>query len=282
MTFRMDQVGFAYRERNRGAPREVFRALSVAIGDGECVAILGGEGCGKSTLLSLLDGLLAPERGTLLIDGRNPHAEPGHGRAARNRIGYAFQFPEEQFLHETVAREFEDALTARGVPDREVRDRMLSSLRFAGLDPEATPARSPFTLSAGESRRVVFALLHAARPVALLLDEPTAGLDAPGAACLTKLVAEVKREGGTIVVATHDVDFAAENADRVLMLGDGGVAAEGSADEMLTSGALLAGFGYELPETVALAERLRKEGKSIPGNALRRSALLPFITRRSP
>ena len=281
MTFRMEHVFFSYRERDRGTPQEVFRDLSVAIGDGECVAVLGGEGCGKSTLLSMLDGLLAPERGTLLIDGRNPHTEPGHGSAVRKRVGFAFQFPEEQFLHETVAREFEDTLTVRGVPDRDVRGRMRSSLRFAGLDPEATPARSPFTLSAGESRRVVFALLHAARPVAALLDEPTAGLDAPGTACLTELVAGLKKERGTIVATTHDVDFAAEIADRVVILDHGCVAAEGRADEVLTAGALLAGYGYELPETVALAERLRSQGKTIPGNLIRRRDILPLVPRMS-
>lgn len=277
MTFHLDHVSFSYPDKSRGTPREVFRDLSLTIKDGECVVVLGREGCGKSTLLFLLDGLIAPGRGTVLIGGKDPHADPRHGRDVRRRIAFAFQFPDEQFLQGTVAGEFADFLSGRGVPEHDAQRRMLSSLSFAGLDPESLPARSPFSLSAGESRRLVLALAHAARPDAVLLDEPTAGMDATAGACMVEFAREMRNAGATIVAATHDVDLAAEIADRVVILDGGSVAAEGTAEDILTAEALLARYGYEPPEVVAFAGRLRKEGKSIPAGLMRRDELLTLM-----
>ncbi len=251
MTFQIDHVSFSYREKYRGPSKEVFRDLTLAIRDGECVVVLGREGCGKSTLLLLLDGLITPARGTVLIGGKDPHTDVRHGRDVRRRIAYAFQFPDEQFLQGTVRGEFADFLTGRGVPVHEVPVRMVSSLSFAGLDPATVPARSPFTLSAGESRRLVLALAHAARPEAVLLDEPSAGMDALAGSCLVEFLRDMRDRKATVVIATHDVDLAAEVADRVVILDSGGVAVEGDASEILTRGALLESYGYELPETVA-------------------------------
>ena len=257
MTFRLDHVSFSYREKQRGASREVFRDLTLTIRDGECVVVLGREGCGKSTLLFLLDGLLAPAQGKVLIGNHDPHADPRHGREARKRIAFAFQFPDEQFLQPTVSEEFADYLTGRGVPGDEVAGRMAFSLSFAGLDPATTPARSPFTLSAGESRRLALALAHASRPDAVLLDEPTAGMDAPAGTCLVEFLHDMRTQGATVVIATHDVDLAAEVADRVVILDGGGVAEEGEAAGLLTRGPLLERYGYELPEAKALAAHHR-------------------------
>jgi energy-coupling factor transport system ATP-binding protein len=258
MTFQVDHVSFAYNEKHRGPSREVFRDMTLAIRDGECVVVLGREGCGKSTLLHLLDGLITPSRGTVLIGGKDPHADSRHGRDARRRIAYAFQFSDEQFLQGTVRDEFADYLTGRGVPAHEVPLRMVSSLSFAGLDPVSMPARSPFTLSAGEARRLVLALVHAARPEAVLLDEPSAGMDALAGSCLVEFLREMKSRKATVVIATHDVDLAAEAADRVVILDGGGAAAEGDASDILTRGALLERYGYELPETVATGGGLRR------------------------
>jgi energy-coupling factor transporter ATP-binding protein EcfA2 len=280
MTFRMEHVCFSYREKHRGSPLEVFRDLSLAIADGECLVLLGREGSGKSTLLFMLDGLTPPDSGTVLVGGKDPHADRRYGREIRRRIACAFQFPEEQFLQATVAEEFADFLAVRGVRDNEVPGRMASSLAFAGLAPESTGARSPFTLSAGESRRLVLALAHAARPDAVLLDEPTAGMDATAGAFLCRFVHEERKRGTTIVVATHDVDLAAEIADRVLILDDGRAAVEGNAGDVLTAGETLACYGYEVPETVALAEKLRTQGREIPGGLIGRAALLAMISPR--
>ena len=280
MTFDLDHVSFSYRDKSRGTSREVLRDLSLTIRDGECVAILGREGCGKSTLLFLLDGLIAPASGTVLIGGKDPRADPRHGRDVRRRIAFAFQFPDEQFLQGTIAGEFADFLSGRGVPQGDAQGLMHSSLSFAGLDPESMPARSPFSLSAGESRRLVLALAHAARPEAVLLDEPTAGMDATAGTCMVEFAHDMGKAGATVVVATHDVDLAAEIADRVVILDGGSVAAGGTAEEILTADALLARYGYELPEVVAFAARLRKEGTGIPPGLVRREALLAFLELR--
>lgn len=259
MTFELAHVDLSYRETPRGSPREVFRDLTLAIRGGECVVVLGREGSGKSTLLFLLDGLIAPTRGSVLIGGRDPHRDPRHGRDARRRIAFSFQFPDEQFLQPTVSGEFRDFLTGRGVPAPEVEDRMMSSLSFAGLDPVRTPGRSPFTLSTGESRRLALALAHASRPDAALLDEPTAGMDALAGSCIVNFLRDMRERRATVVIASHDVDLAAEVADRVVILDGGGIAAEGEAKAVLTRGPVLERYGYDVPDALASAGRVSRE-----------------------
>jgi len=279
MTFHLKAIAFAYREKHRGAPGEVFRDLTVAIDDGECCVLLGREGSGKSTLLFLLDGLLRADAGDILIDGKDRFADPKEHQSVRKRIAMTFQFPEEQFLKPTVAEEFTDMLSLRGVRGDECAGRMTSSLIRVGLDASATAGRSPFTLSMGESRRLALALAHAVRPDAVLLDEPTAGMDAPGAAVIAAVLGEMKEQGATVVVATHDVDLAAEIADRVMILDQGRCAVEGAAGDVLTSASLLSRYGYGIPETAEEAEVLRREGAALPRGLLRRAELLAL--RRS-
>jgi len=212
MTLRMDHIRFAHKTR-RESPREVFRDLTVHVSSGECVGILGREGSGKTTMINLLGGLIPPDAGTLLIDGINPWVSPESGASVRRRMGFTLQFPEEQFIRETVTEEFHDVLGVRGVPHPAIPLRMEESLLAAGLNPGAIAARSPFTLSLGESRRVALALALAVRPEAVVMDEPTAGLDAGGVDCTVRVLAGLRKRGVTVIVATHDVDVIAEIAE---------------------------------------------------------------------
>ncbi len=253
-------VRFIYGGRHR-PPRTVFGDLTLDIGAGECVGVLGREGTGKTTLLNLLGGLLSPASGTIRCDGIDPHAGGASRSDVRLRTAFTFQFPEEQFLRPTVAEEFADVLRLRGVGAAEIPARTRASLALMGLDPVETLPRSPFSLSIGESRRLALALLDAVGPGAAFLDEPTAGLDAPGLGCALEAMAKLRRRGTTIVVATHDVNFLAEIAGRILLLGDGIIAADGAPEDILTDGPVLSRHGYAVPDVVAVAGELRKEGR---------------------
>ncbi len=241
--------------------RFVFRDLTLKISAGECVGILGREGCGKTTLLQLLGGLLTPGKGKMLIDGVDPHARAGGREEFRLRMGFTFQFPEEQFLCPTVKEEFADIMRLRAISPAEFPARTNSALANMGLDPGAIAERSPFSLSLGESRRLALALLLAIAPEAVLLDEPTAGLDAQGFSCALNAIGSLRRTGATVIIATHDVNLLAETAGRVLMLGEGGVESDGDAEHILADGGLLDRFGYSLPEVVSTASELRAQGR---------------------
>jgi len=260
MNFVAEHIRFSHAARH-SRPGEVFRDLTIVLRPGECVGILGREGSGKTTLLNLLGGLLRPGGGSIRIDGIDPNAGREGRNAVRLRLGFTFQFPEEQFLRQTVAEEFADVLRLRGIPAPEISARMDEALGRMGLDPGETGGRSPFSLSLGESRRLALALLVAIRPEAALCDEPTAGLDASGVSCAVSALRGLSGAGGTVIVATHDVDLLAEIAGRILILGDGGIAADGSAGDILSDGGILAGHGYAVPEVVSVAEILRKGGK---------------------
>lgn len=197
----------------------------------------------------------------MLIDGVDPHARPGGRDEIRLRIGFTFQFPEEQFLRETVKEEFADVMRLRGISPADCAERMHRALEAMGLDPAGIAERSPFSLSLGESRRLALALVLAIAPAAALLDEPTSGLDARGCACALTAIGSLRRSGATVVIATHDVDLLAEVAGRVLILGEGGIESDGEADETLTDGGLLKRYGYSLPEVVSTAAVLRVGGR---------------------
>ena len=259
MNFRAEHIRFSHTSRHE-PPREVFSDLTLTVSAGECVGIIGREGSGKTTLLNLLGGLVPPPAGQVLIDGIDPHSGQRGREANRLRLGFTFQFPEEQFLRETVAEEFHDLLRRRGVPPAEIPTRMEEALALMELDPRGTGGRSPFSLSFGESRRLALALLVAGRPGAALLDEPTAGLDASGVACARKALGGLRGSGVTVIVTTHDVDFLAGVAGRILILGGGGIVADGSAVEILANGMLLANHGYGIPEALSLSGDSREGG----------------------
>jgi energy-coupling factor transporter ATP-binding protein EcfA2 len=265
-------IQYAHADRYQ-APREVFHGLTLDIHAGECVGILGREGSGKTSLLNILGGLVPPGQGSVLIDGIDLHAGSAVRRAIGLRMGFTFQFPEEQFLRQTVAEEFTDVLRLRGVTAEEVSFRMNESLAMMGLDTLETPGRSPFSLSLGESRRLALALVFALRPEAAFLDEPTSGLDSTGVLCALELLGRLHGRGATLLVATHDVDVIAEFAGRVLILGEGEIGADGKPEDVLTDSRLLSRYGYAPPEVVTIAAELRKEGKLDGRCVLRRKDL---------
>jgi len=230
-----------------GTSPEIFRDISLRVASGECLGVIGREGSGKTTLLNLIGGLVPPSGGSLVVDGVNMGSDSKGAGDIRRRMGFTFQFPEEQFLSPTVAEEFSSLFRLRGIPEEERDERRRVSLRDAGLGAQGIEGRSPFTLSLGESRRLALALLSALRPAAAFLDEPTSGLDASGAASARTIVEGLLGRGSTVVMATHDIEFIAGVARSVMILGGGGIVAQGEAGALLSDRALLAAHGYAVP-----------------------------------
>ena len=235
---------------------EALKGASLRVASGEVVAVLGPNGSGKTTLLLVAAGLLEPSRGEVLLDGRPLAAQlPG----ARRRIGLIFQEPDDQLFNPTVFEEIAFALRQLGTPEDEVEERVKFVARELGL--EHLLDRSPYTLSAGEKRRVAIASVLTYGPEFLLFDEPTAYLSVPWRRALESLISRLRAEGKAVAVATHDVAFAARIADRVYLLKGGQVLAAGRARDLLSDERLLAEAGMEPPLPVKIYRRLVGDGE---------------------
>src|SRR5690606_21655566 len=183
---------------------------------------------GKSTFLQHLNGLLLPQEGRVQVLGVDVgRASPGQLRALRRRVGLVFQYPEHQLFAETVADDVAFGPRNMGLDAAEVAARVRAALEAVDLPPSMAD-RSPFTLSGGERRRAAIAGVLAMDPEVLIMDEPAAGLDPGGRRAVLELLARLHRRGKTVIVATHDMAMAAEQADAVAVFSGGRIVMHGS------------------------------------------------------
>jgi energy-coupling factor transport system ATP-binding protein len=255
-------LGFVYA---RGTPleRRALNGINLTISAGERVGIVGHTGSGKSTLVQLLSGLMAPTSGRVLLDGVPAHTRAAAAQRARHRVGLAFQYPEDQMFELTVTREVAFGPRNLGLAAVEVDERVHWALALVGLD-STFEMRMPLNLSGGEMRRVALASILAMRPEVLILDEPTAGLDPRGRhELLGRVLAWQQETGATLIVVSHHLDDVARLADRVVLLAEGRVAADGPVRQVLADATLLHGASLAVPEAVALLETLRQAGWDI-------------------
>jgi energy-coupling factor transport system ATP-binding protein len=218
ITIELDRVSFEY-ERS-----PVLHALSTSFRSGSLTALMGRNGSGKTTLLKLMNGLLSPLSGTIRVDGASIA-----GRATADlarSIAYLPQNPTAMLFNETVEAELDFTLRCR----RQAGDRA-ALLEQLGIRDLAT--RNPLDLSGGEKLRVALAAVLIGTPAILLLDEPTRGVDAALKRRLGQFFRALADDGMTVILATHDIELVAEFADRLLLLGDGDIVADGPPHEIM-------------------------------------------------
>ena len=227
MRIELKDVSYVYAP---GTPLEVeaLRGVSVAVGPGEVLGIVGGTGSGKSTLVQHMNLLLIPTSGEVLVDGVD--ARTLRPSELRRRVGLVFQFPEAALFAETVEEDVAFAPRRMGLDREEVRRRVRGSLEALGAGHLA--GRSPFALSGGEKRRVAIAGVLAMGPEVLVLDEPTAGLDPATREDFLGLIRGLKEAGISVVLVSHDIEEVAEVADRVCAMERGRVRALGTPAEV--------------------------------------------------
>ncbi|MFE7627083.1 ABC transporter ATP-binding protein [Streptomyces sp. NPDC057509] len=206
---------------------EALRRVSLTVGPGETVALMGRNGAGKSTLLGALVGMVEPTSGTVLTGGRTPHRTPP--REMVRRVGLVPQEPRDLLYADTVAAECAAADADAGAGPGSCR------ALVSELLPGVADDTHPRDLSEGQRLALALALVLTARPPLLLLDEPTRGLDYAAKARLVGVLRALAAEGHAIVLATHDVELAAELAHRVVILADGEVVADGPTAEVVVS-----------------------------------------------
>ncbi|MGW2658634.1 ATP-binding cassette domain-containing protein, partial [Streptomyces sp. NPDC001478] len=206
---------------------EALRGVTLDVAPGETVALMGRNGAGKSTLLSALVGMVAPTSGTVLVGGLAPHRTPPPEMV--RRVGLVPQEPRDLLYADTVAAECAAADADAGAEPGSCR------ALVSRLLPDVADATHPRDLSEGQRLALALALVLTARPPLLLLDEPTRGLDYAAKSRLVGVLRGLAAEGHAIVLATHDVELAAELAHRVVILADGEVVADGPTAEVVVA-----------------------------------------------
>lgn len=247
----LQKVAYAYPD---GTP--ALRRVDLSVAPGEFVALLGPNGSGKTTLAKLLNGLLRPTAGRVVISGRDTRAVrvPELART----VGYVFQNPDHQIFAATVADEVAFALRLQGLPPAEIARRTADALdRFRLAGHAHLP---PALLGSSQRRQVTVAAVLAARPQVLVLDEPTGGLDSRSQQELMSAVVAFNRAGGTVLLITHDMRLVAEYAARAVVMLDGRVRFDGTPQALFLRDDVVTGACLAVPPVVRLAQQLAAHG----------------------
>jgi len=250
-------IGYTYSAGTDFA-NVALSGVSFQVTPGQLVLVVGSTGSGKSTLLRLLAGLLEPTQGALSIGDA-----PLTAATARGSIGLVFQDAESQLFAETVLDDVCFGPRNLGVSGSELAMRAGAALSAVGLEHEAYGGRSPFGLSGGEARRVAIAGVLAMRPRYLLLDEPTAGLDASGRAAIRELVRVSRQDTGEVVVGPPAQEFPREAGGRGI-LSEGRVAFGGAASEAIDDPTVFRRSGLQPPVVLSLLQAARDHGIDLP------------------
>ena len=257
-------VRFSYVTAEGVAPI-VLGGVSLDIEEGSFVAVLGHNGSGKSTLAKHMNAILLPTGGKVYVSGMDT-SEDQLLLDIRRTVGMVFQNPDNQIVANVVEEDVAFAPENLGVPSDEIRRRVDDALKAVGMYEYREHA--PHLLSGGQKQRVAIAGVIAMAPRCIVLDEPTAMLDPIGRAEVMKTIRELNRSSGvTVVLITHHMDEAAQ-ADRLVVMAKGRVAADGTPREVFQRVEELKAVGLTVPETTELLWQLRQAGVDVPLDAL--------------
>ncbi len=236
-----------------------LRDVSLTVRRGEFLGLAGHTGSGKSTLVQHLNGLIRPQEGSVCALGLDL-SNKKDAAAVKAKVGVVFQYPERQLFAETVAQDVAFGPHNLGLPQDEIDRRVESSLSRVGLDLTTVGDKSPFELSGGQQRRVAFAGVLAMEPEVLVLDEPMAGLDPAARSDFLELIDRLHHGGLTVVMVSHSMDDLANCCDRIVVMNEGTVFAEGTPAQVFAHADELKSIGLGVPAAMRMALALAKAG----------------------
>jgi len=242
--------------------------ISLEIHPGESVALVGATGSGKSTLLQHLAGLLVPQTGQVLIAGQDVHAYRTHRISICRQVGILLQRPEEQLFETYVGDDIAFGPRQLGLDRETVRERVRWAMEMVGLPFLSYKDRFTQSLSGGERRKAALAGVLALRPKTLLLDEPTASLDAQARQDILTILRRLNKEGVTLVIASHNMDDVTALARRVIVLENGRIVLEGPTRRIFSNPGHVQSLGLDVPAAVSIIAALRESGLNVPTDAL--------------
>ena len=256
-----ENVHFTYS----GDQSESLCGIDLEIEEGSFVAVLGHNGSGKSTLAKHMNGILVPDEGRVLVNGIDS-ADESRLIELRRNVGMVFQNPDNQIVANVVEDDVAFAPENLGVEPGEIRRRVDSALKLVGMYEKRSHA--PHLLSGGQKQRVAIAGVIAMEPRIIVLDEPTAMLDPIGREEVISTVTRLCRENGmTVVLITHHMDDCV-GADRLIVMSNGKIIADGLPAEVFADIELMEAEGLTVPETTRLLYDLKKRGVEVPLTAL--------------
>lgn len=285
MLIELKDVCYTYGE---GTVYEVsaLSHISLGIGEGEFVGVIGHTGSGKSTLIQLFNGLIRPTSGEVLFEGKNIWEAGYDLRSLRTHVGLVFQYPENQLFETDVLKDVMFGPKNQGLPEEEQKARAEKALRQVGIS-EALYGASPFELSGGQKRRVAIAGVLAMDPEVLILDEPTAGLDPAGRDELLQLVKHLRDSRGiTVILVSHSMEDVARYASRLLVVNDGRIAFDSTPRQVFAHYRELEKMGLAAPQVTYIMHALRDRGMDVDVTAMtvseaKRSILMALSKRKA-
>lgn len=253
--------------------------VSFSVERGEIIGLIGHTGSGKSTVVQQLNGLIKPESGEILLDGKNIHTDFNSLREVRFRVGLVFQYPEYQLFEETAFKDIAYGPTNMGLSEDEVNERVRYAAKLVGLKDELLE-KSPFDLSGGEKRRVAIAGIIAMKPDVLVLDEPTAGLDPKGRDMILLRIKEYRDEtDAAVIIVSHSMEDMAKTADKLLVMNKGQIEMFDTVSNVFENAERLSEIGLDIPEVTKIAAELNKRGFNVPKTVFTVSALRDAIVK---
>ncbi len=255
-------VSFTY---NKGIAYEkkAVRSVSLKIYGGCVTGLIGSTGSGKSTLIKMLNGLVKPDEGEVIVDGTNIWDKKVKIRDVRFKVGLVMQYPEYQLFDETVSEDIAFGPKNMGISGDELKRRVAEAAKFSGLDPDLLE-KSPFDISGGQKRRAALAGVIAMTPSLLVLDEPAAGLDPAGRREILGRIKNYQRESGnSVVIVSHSMEDVAKYCDRLAVMNKGEIVLYDETDRVFSHGEELRDMGLDVPEITKVAEELARLGVDV-------------------
>lgn len=258
---KFENVSFTYNKDTSSAIK-ALDGVTLEIGSG-ITGIIGHTGSGKSTLVQLINGLLKPDEGKVVLDGNDIWNEPKKIREVRFKAGLVMQYPEYQLFADTVREDIAFGPKNMGIEGDELEKRVLDASRFAGL-PEDALEKSPFELSGGQKRRAALAGVIAMTPKILILDEPAAGLDPAGRREILGGIKKYSRQSGTcVIIVSHSMEDMAMYCDDIVVMANAKVLMHKKCAEVFSQYRELVAVGLDVPQITRIAFALRDYGVDI-------------------
>ena len=265
-------ISFEHVSAAYTAETPILNDVSFTIEDGEFIAFVGTNGAGKSTTMRLINGLLKPTAGQVLIDG-TPTTQLKTSELAR-RVGFLFQNPDRQICCNSVRDELEFGFKAQGALTSEARARVDAIIDEFGFDPDA----EPYLLNRGTRQLLALASIIVMEPPVIVLDEPTTGLDFRECQKVMEIVARLHREGKTIVMVCHDMEVVGDYAQRIVVMTRGELVAQGPTFQLLRNPEVLRRADLVPPQVVAISMELVARHPELTGTAVDNANTLQELT----
>lgn len=264
---RLENLGYTYAV-NTPFEKAAVQNVNLSINAGEFVGVIGHTGSGKSTLMQMLNGLVKPTGGRVLLNGRDIWEKPKEIGKVRFKVGMVFQYPEYQLFDETVYKDISFGPKNMGMSDGEIEVAVRKAADFVGLKDELL-GKSPFDLSGGEKRRAAIAGVIAMNPEVIIFDEPTAGLDPMGKELLLSQINQYhKKQNNTILFVSHSMEDIAKTADKIIVMNKSEVVMFDDTKNVFANGNQLEEYGLRVPQITKIMLTLKEKGYDIPDGVL--------------